>query len=79
MALAVILEVDRTGDNRGIHQKLGNRLGTVDGIEGFGGMRKVAGLIIAGIVIFLLGSLSGMAIACICVSLGEDNKRSGRK
>ena len=40
MALAVILEVDRTGDNRGIHHKPDNRLGTVDGIERFGGMRS---------------------------------------
>lgn len=36
-------------------------------------------LIIAGIVIFLLGSLSGVVITCICVSLGEYNERDGRK
>lgn len=36
-------------------------------------------LIIAGVAIFLLGLLSGFVVSCICVSLGEDNKRSGRK
>ena len=40
MALAVILEVDRIGGNRGIHHKPDNRLGAVDGIERFGGMRS---------------------------------------
>ena len=39
----------------------------------------MVGLIIAGIVIFLLGSLSGMAATCICMSLGEDNERNDRK
>ena len=36
-------------------------------------------LIIVGIAIFLLGSLSGVVITCICVRLGEYNERNGRK
>lgn len=36
-------------------------------------------LIIAGVVIFLLGLLSGFVVSCICVSLGEYNERNDRK
>lgn len=36
-------------------------------------------LIIAGIAIFLLGLMSGFVVSCICVSLGDYNRRNGRK